>query len=178
MAAGIMSGSAFGSAKTSKQSCRSRQAAFPNAAQYPATEVSGEMVASPHITHFDRYFRTQIRRQYAAGPNFAGHYVLIQWGCGSGCLQFVIADSLTGKIFHPPVQTASFHFSKGDVEQEKNWQCFDDLLVFSRQSRLLVLEGCVDDKQCGRHFYLMQEDGLREVQYDPDVLPNGKIAPY
>ena len=30
------------------------------------------------------------------GPNFAGHYFVVNWGCGSGCLMLVIVDAMTG----------------------------------------------------------------------------------
>lgn len=34
--------------------------------------------------------------------NFAGHYVVASWGCGSGCQNFSIIDKLTGKVYIGP----------------------------------------------------------------------------
>ncbi|AOY88285.1 hypothetical protein BKP64_08975 [Marinobacter salinus] len=31
--------------------------------------------------------------------NFAGHYLLLYWGCGTGCQQFAIVDVKTGQVF-------------------------------------------------------------------------------
>lgn len=37
------------------------------------------------------------------GPNFAGHYVVIRWGCGSPCIQLAIVDAQTGSVYSPPM---------------------------------------------------------------------------
>lgn len=42
-------------------------------------------------------FRTRIRDGMKDGPNFAGHYTVIQIGCGTGCSFVIVADNKTGK---------------------------------------------------------------------------------
>lgn len=37
------------------------------------------------------------------GPNFAGHYVVIRWGCGSQCVMMALVDAETGKVYEPPL---------------------------------------------------------------------------
>ena len=40
------------------------------------------------------------------GPNFAGHYVLLNFGCGSTdstCLGAPIIDAKTGRVYRPPI---------------------------------------------------------------------------
>src|SRR5271156_6059504 len=49
-----------------------------------------------------RLYRTQLRRQAADGPDFAGHYKIAIWGCGSSCAAFSIVDSQTGRVYFPP----------------------------------------------------------------------------
>jgi hypothetical protein len=49
-----------------------------------------------------REYRTRLRKGAAKGPNFAGHYSVVDWGCGSGCQNFAIVDSINGKVFHTP----------------------------------------------------------------------------
>jgi hypothetical protein len=45
-------------------------------------------------------YRAQIRNQCKTqGINFAGHFTLTHWGCGSECEQIAIVDRVTGKIF-------------------------------------------------------------------------------
>ena len=33
------------------------------------------------------------------GANFAGHYSVVAWGCGTECETFMIVDLKTGKVF-------------------------------------------------------------------------------
>jgi hypothetical protein len=33
------------------------------------------------------------------GPDFAGHYTVAYWGCGSPCGRFAIIDARTGRVF-------------------------------------------------------------------------------
>lgn len=42
-------------------------------------------------------FRTRIRNGLKNGPNFAGHYSLIQFGCGTGCSSVIVSDNNTGR---------------------------------------------------------------------------------
>ena len=52
-----------------------------------------------------RRFRTVIRRQSRAGPNFAGRFTVVRWGCGSSCIMFGIVDAISGKVYDQTVQT-------------------------------------------------------------------------
>jgi hypothetical protein len=38
----------------------------------------------------------------AKGPNFAGRFTVVQWGCGSGCVSTVIVDAGNGTVYHLP----------------------------------------------------------------------------
>jgi hypothetical protein len=38
-----------------------------------------------------------------AGPNFAGRYAVIVWGCGAPCLRMAVCDLQTGEVFNPPL---------------------------------------------------------------------------
>jgi len=49
-----------------------------------------------------RRYRTMIRLAVAHGPNFADHYVLATWGCGSGCSMFSIVDAADGRVYDAP----------------------------------------------------------------------------
>jgi len=46
--------------------------------------------------------RTAIRNGAKHGPNFAGHYTVVDWGCGTSCGIYVIVDARTGTIYEPP----------------------------------------------------------------------------
>ncbi|MBI5215970.1 MAG: hypothetical protein HY960_09460 [Ignavibacteriae bacterium] len=46
-----------------------------------------------------RKFRTRLKEAATGGPNFAGHYVVVDWGCGSSCQQFAIINLQTGDVY-------------------------------------------------------------------------------
>lgn len=45
-----------------------------------------------------KLFQTTITEQSSEGPNFAGHYTVATWGCGTDCQGFAIIDAITGDI--------------------------------------------------------------------------------
>lgn len=94
---------------------------LPRFEDYPVREV---FTRTPHppilATPQQRMFRTRIREgvengwgvwingqlakeQNRPGPNFAGHYIVIVWGCGSGCIEMAMSDAATGVVYDPPV---------------------------------------------------------------------------
>jgi len=88
----------------------------PRFEDYPVAEIFKRKPADPIIEKTPHHmYRTRIREgvtkgwgvfrdgKEQAGPNFAGHYSVIQWGCGSPCLMMVVADALTGKVYDLPV---------------------------------------------------------------------------
>lgn len=46
-------------------------------------------------------YRTLIRSEAHAPPNFAGHLQIIEYGCGSDCHLLVIVDRRTGVVWAP-----------------------------------------------------------------------------
>lgn len=45
-----------------------------------------------------KLFRTTITNQVSEGANFAGHYTVVTWGCGTSCRGYAIVDVITGNI--------------------------------------------------------------------------------
>jgi hypothetical protein len=99
---------------------------LPKFEDYPVKEVFN---GTPHppiiVTPEQRLFRTRIREgvekgwgvwingewskeQKGPGPNFAGHYIVIVWGCGSGCIRMVISNAETGRVYNPPISEGGF----------------------------------------------------------------------
>jgi hypothetical protein len=62
----------------------------------------GKPVPALHNSPNSKTFRTKIREGVAAGPNFADHYTLAGWGCGSSCVMFSIVNLLDGKVYDFP----------------------------------------------------------------------------
>ena len=56
-------------------------------------------------------FRTRITNAMRTGSNFAGHYVVITIGCGSGgCRLVLIADARNGKLFSFPASGEEYQY--------------------------------------------------------------------
>lgn len=72
----------------------------PTFDQYPAT--SG-FTGVPAPVDFGAHpeaetFTTRITEGATQGPNFAGHYTVVTWGCGTSCQESAIIDAKTGAI--------------------------------------------------------------------------------
>jgi len=52
-----------------------------------------------HNSELARTYRTRLREGVRKGPNFAGHYTVVDWGCGSNCQVYAVVDTRTGKVF-------------------------------------------------------------------------------
>jgi hypothetical protein len=94
---------------------------FPKFEDYPVKEVFNH---TPHlpilVTPEQHRLRTRIREgvekgsgvwingewsreQNRPGPNFAGRYIVIVWGCGMACLMTAVSDAETGVVYNPPI---------------------------------------------------------------------------
>jgi len=48
-----------------------------------------------------KLYKTQIKNQCKSqGINFAGHYTVIEWGCGTECENIAIVDRISGAIYY------------------------------------------------------------------------------
>src|SRR2546423_11174330 len=46
-----------------------------------------------------RRFRTVLTQGAAGGVNFAGHFTIVTWGCGTQCQSYAVIDASTGRVF-------------------------------------------------------------------------------
>ncbi len=68
--------------------------------QYPAREIYAGNPA-PVVFGIDseaKLFHTRITEGAKHGPNFAGIYTVIEWGCGTNCQQIAVANARTGRL--------------------------------------------------------------------------------
>lgn len=90
---------------------------YRSAVRLPA-DNGGELTCAPAFEEFkagERYvgpvasvnfksrpeaeqFRTAITDGAKSGPNFAGHYTVVSWGCGTSCQSSAIVDAVSGDI--------------------------------------------------------------------------------
>ena len=75
-------------------------------AKYPATAAfRGKPAAVDLKSHKDApRFRTRLREavKEAKGPNFAGHLIVAEWGCGTSCQVVAVIDARNGKVQFGP----------------------------------------------------------------------------
>ena len=63
---------------------------------YPGIAAKVDLNSNPK----KKLFRTAIKTEYKILKlNFAGHYCLVHWGCGSECQESAIVDLVTGKVY-------------------------------------------------------------------------------
>ena len=122
----------------------SAQNRVPQFKDYPAEAFSGPNAALV-LTRDDRTFRTRLREASKEKPNFAGHYILKAWGCGTSCLMGAVIDAKTGRV----------HWWNFSI---CCWNSIDDNfkpIEFRLNSKLIVFSGARNEKEGDEaaHFY-------------------------
>jgi hypothetical protein len=131
---------------------------------YKAMTIYKGKPAPARIETQQRYFRTRIREGAKEGPNFAGKYTIASWGCGSGCVSFVVVDAHTGKVYdNVPFSILGLPYQ--GTESQRDYRG----LVYKLGSRLLIADGCPEDepKNCGTHYYEWLGKGFKKLLFEP-----------
>jgi len=103
-----IAGLAFGQAHAAQAGARGESACAGNVAPaYKAYAVAvdrhGKRPALQRDSKFSNLFRTRLSEALRDMPvNFAGHYVVTEFGCGSGCVHGGIIDTRTGQAHELP----------------------------------------------------------------------------
>lgn len=104
--------------------------------RYPAAVVSSARQSALRIADpLSRRYRSALQEAAAGPANFAGHYVLAQIGCGSGCIRLAAIDRLTGRVLWFPVTVSGWPMTVTEP------------LTFARNSRLLVVQGMLNERE-------------------------------
>lgn len=78
----------------------------------PMDRVYQGPIQLPDFTGRDRAYltyRTKITNEMKTGPNFAGHYAIIEIGCGTSCRFAFIGDVVTGQVFSVPYSGENYY---------------------------------------------------------------------
>ncbi len=138
---------------------------MPSFKQYGAVPEKAKAVKIDFSSHKRaRTFRTNLTNALKEGVNFAGHYVLATWGCGTNCSESAIIDARTGRVFFPnELAGAGFGFCELGDETEP--------LVYQSNSRLLVLNGFKggdlesEKTSCGIYYFEWTGTALKKVGF-------------
>jgi hypothetical protein len=79
----------------------------PDFSRYPNKDEFHGKPAAPNLKSAKgaRRFRTVLRKGAREGPNFAGHYTVVSWGCGIVCQSHAIVDARSGRVTMVPFGT-------------------------------------------------------------------------
>jgi hypothetical protein len=103
-----------------------------------------------------RNYKTVLRNSVKeSGANFAGHYTLATWFCGTNCNQMAIIDLKTGQTYFTP---GLMSVVMGVPSQSL------DMTYFKPNSRLLKVVGRTNGKDYGTWFYEWKNNRFKLVR--------------
>jgi hypothetical protein len=146
----------------------------PRLTDYPAKPYTGRN-AAPDVRSDprSRMYRTQLKNWAREKPNFAGHYILATWGCGTGCTQIAVIDAVTGKVFHPSGARTNSIVDVHDelLADEGSSPLRSDFgaLRYRADSRLLILIGMPEERPENRgiSYFVWENDRLKRIRFVP-----------
>ena len=139
---------------------REASSAPPRFENYP-TRVS-HIESIPKLvltTKLARSYRTAIRYAAALPVNFAGHFRVATWGCGTDCRGFAIINKRTGIVYTAP----SAEFVAGVMGND------DDRLEFRADSNLIIIAGLKNEEEEGKFYFLWKQGKLHLLAKRPLV---------
>lgn len=107
----------------------------PTFAQYAAKKMTGKSAPVDLKSHRQANgYRTRLNEAASGGVNFAGGFIIANWGCGTGCGTGAVIDAKTGAVYFPK-ELSGYVAAWGDWTGEK------ETLEFKPNSRLLIIRG-------------------------------------
>ena len=113
--------------------------------------------ARPKLDKDTYMFRTRIRYAARQKRNFAGEYVLAQWGCGASCRMVVAINVRTGRVYGVPFSVCC-------------WTIAPDInpVVYRLNSRLISFAGLRNESEKDRdddiHYYELRNGKFRFIK--------------
>jgi len=144
----------------------------PRFRDYRVKNIHHGKPVPPVITKEFRGFRTRIREGAKSDVEFAGHYTVPRWGCGTECIGFVVVDSISGKVYDG-LGVASLPFP---WLQEYGGDDAIPRMEFYPNSRLLKINACPNEEDCGFYDYEMTDGkGLKLLRVE--LIPEASQSP-
>ncbi len=84
-----------------------------------------------------KQMRSRVSSRYSSGAvDFAGYYITIIWGCGTGCILGAMVDVRDGKVYDLPLgEVKAYYFCNSEKDA-------DDRLLYKANSRLFISSSC------------------------------------
>jgi hypothetical protein len=151
----------------------------PKPTDYPVHETFAGKPAAVRLDSSEaRKFRTVLRNGSAEGPNFAGHYTAVVWGCGLGAFRLAVVDARTGQVYFPPFPCTQVLDGNRPSPLAPEFNP-----AFWRDSRLLVVLGVEDTEhataaQNAARFYVFERGTFRLVySVSVPVMDSSEVPP-
>lgn len=160
-----------GAAPAPSSDCAMRLEAVADAPRFEDYRADPRRVALPAPLMLGsreaRRYRSLIGAQSSQGPNFAGDYTIVAWGCGASCTAFAIVDARTGRAHFPAGLGAigTAHAGYGGPDSPLRYNA----LRFRADSRLIAILGAPDEEEArdGISFFEWTGRALRPVRFVP-----------
>jgi hypothetical protein len=149
-------------------SARAQDGVASRFGDYKEPVFKGRAAALKLTTPEARAYRTRLREGARRAVNFAGHYKLHTWSCGTSCLQTAFIDAKTGKVFFPAELNGFIACYYGTEPVES----LEEALQFRKGSRLIVMSGYPlsergkDEPKKGLYYYEWTGTSLKLVKFE------------
>lgn len=145
------------------------QAKVPVFSQFPSKVEKARIKSIDFKKNPDaRTYRTRLTHALDRGVNFAGHYIIAGWGCGTGCTNAAVIDTFTGQIYWPD------EFFNVDATYGNEYS--DIQIDFKKDSRLIIIHGRPGTKEergstapSGDHYFEWKNNKFRYITVVPKV---------
>jgi hypothetical protein len=129
----------------------------PKFSDYPADIYKGK-VAKPILDTADkREFKTRINEAAKGKVDFAGHFIVAEWGCGASCLGGAVIDAKTGVVTMIPWSTCCTMWN-GDA----------DRIQRKADSRLIAFVGMINEEEPDAfHWFEFDGGNFKPVATEP-----------
>lgn len=125
----------------------------PEFSDFPVTQIySGASVPPDFRSNPEaREYRTRLTAAAKGRPDFAGHYIVAEWGCGSNCQSHMLIDARTGAVFDP--------FSREATDRGASYQVDSGLFIANPADDGVAYE---DDpvSRIGVEYYVLRKGKL------------------
>jgi hypothetical protein len=135
----------------------------PAFSTFPAPVASIAKPAAPDLASNPeaKEFKTALREGAKDGPNFAGHFTIVGWGCGGACLDFGILDARNGHVYFPPELRAISVMNVGTASDETAPDY--DALRFRPDSDLIAVLGAPNEDESKEGIAYYRWDGKKLI---------------
>ena len=142
--------------------------------KYATTKYKGKIAKD--IADKKHLMRTRMReglklvRENPDNIDFAGHYKIVGYGCGTSCWSFNVVDVKTGKIYDG-MTTSGYPVPKNPNESPENieYTWINQEFDHNAESRLFFMQGGITDIGEGSFVFEFKDNKFKLLQHSPVV---------